>query len=334
MARLESFHYKEIDGWGEVCADSILERHGNELKLLWVYRNGITRELVLTGKEEEFIEELLKCDILSWDGKSYDYITEDCGSWFLDIVIDNKNIHCSGNGGYPVKFLDFCKLVMRHPNLSKKEEAYYNSDIKGTQIKPLLFSLYGWCEGYCDVDLEDILDYEYDKDRKCEMEKMKEEPVYLTRALLRFNMPYMYDEIIHLDLPKKELAIEILDHGMAPEAIIRSGKNGFKPVRCQRDNSCEKVIYSKGIKLSDDDIEALLPYCDMSEFEKYRYEDIDKDTIGYYDEGSWKEFKAYSDSAYPYIKWSNIRYTHSEDKKWPHEKLEEYIRKNLIGKDR
>lgn len=174
------------------------------------------------------------------------------------------------------------------------------------------------------------MDYEYDRLRKIMKKKITEKPIYLAKALYRLHAPYFYDEEVEIDLKNKRISYELLDCGMLPDAIIKSGKNGFKPVRCQGENHKEKVVYSKGKNISNYDYERLLSLCTAKDFEEYRYVDISKDSSGYYDEGAFVTFEAYSDSFYPYIKWDNIRCFHSGDKMLPHEKLMEYIFSNIL----
>lgn len=164
MERLRCLHYKITDAWGDMVADSILERHNEEIKLLWVFRSGRTKEIVLTGREDKFIEELMECDILSWDGKTFGIPFEDCGTWHLDLAFDDKHVHCNGCA-YPKNFFKFTTIIGLNNKDNKWEAEYINSLSKYVNVYEMgtIGSEY---ESYCDIDLEDILDYEDDKLKK------------------------------------------------------------------------------------------------------------------------------------------------------------------------
>ncbi|MBP9997201.1 MAG: hypothetical protein KBT19_08060 [Lachnospiraceae bacterium] len=170
MSRLKLFHYKVIDGWGNMGIDSILEISPTEIKILWTFENETTKETVLTGKEDEFIEGLLECNILSWNDIYYENCTEDCGSWFLDMAFDDKYIHCTGIGGYPKEFISFLKHVGLGDSLTKQMEDYYRLDIKHTkQIKGSQAWDYLYRGTYCDVSIEELAMFERDRIEKSKL---------------------------------------------------------------------------------------------------------------------------------------------------------------------
>lgn len=155
---------------------------------------------------------------------------------------------------------------------------------------------------------------------------MKKEK-YLTKILYRFHVPNWHDVIVYLDLEDMIIECELTDRGMVPDTIVKNGKSGFKPIRCQRENHKDKVVYSNSIKIGEYDFKRLRPLCVAKDFDDYRNADIYNCICGYYDEGVSVTFEAYSDSNLPYIKWNDIRYFHSEDNLWPYEKLWQYIYK-------
>lgn len=170
MSRLKSFHYKVVDAWGNMGTDSILEISPTDIKILWMFANGDRKETILTGVEDKFIEGLLECNILSWNNKSFENITEDCESWYLDITYDDKHIRCNGNGGYPKEYLNFIKYIGLHKDMSKQMEDYYRSDIKHTIAKTSSCSTLAW-DSYCDVSIEELAMFETDKLIKTELRK-------------------------------------------------------------------------------------------------------------------------------------------------------------------
>ena len=164
MRRLKLFHYKVVDAWGNMCIDSILEVSKKDIKILWTFANGTAKETVLTGKEDEFIEGLLECNISSWNDINFENGTEDCESWYLDIAFDNKYIHCTGSGGYPKQFVNFLRHIGLGHLLTKQMEDYYRLDIKHTkQIKESLTWDYLYRGTYCDVSIDELVMLEKDR---------------------------------------------------------------------------------------------------------------------------------------------------------------------------
>lgn len=155
MGRIKLFHYKVVDACKNMVLDTILEISPADTKILWVFADGETKETILTGREDEFISAILSCNILSWNGKSYENITENCGSWYLEIIFDDKHIRCSGYGGYPRGFNDFLKMIGY--TLAPDKEKYYISSAKHTRIKKLReeeMHVYG---SYCDINVDEFM---------------------------------------------------------------------------------------------------------------------------------------------------------------------------------
>ena len=94
-----------------------------------------------------------------------------------------------------------------------------------------------------------------------------------------------------------------------------------------------EVVFSYGIKLSESEMEKLLPYCKVADFEPYRYrpEDMsDPEVIGYRDEVELT-FRGVSDSCLPLLKIPMNLYYRRE---WPTEKLYKYLLFEYLKKNK
>lgn len=206
----------------------------------------------------------------------------------------------------------------------------------------------------------------YEKGRKTMQknkadERMNEIPVYFSKVefhecfwMFRKGMPYFGDEkIIFLDLVNRELSVQVIRTGQdlsnriysleagwrigypneeAKQMInIRTGKNGMKSIQVQANDMSSKVVLSKGIMLTDRQMEELLPYCNALEFEPFRNRKMsmkDPGYRGYRDEVTvW--FRGITDSYIPKIELP-MDYVFDEKHTWPSEKLYEYIVDKLI----
>lgn len=110
-----------------------------------------------------------------------------------------------------------------------------------------------------------------------------------------------------------------------PAKTMKSGKNEFKQSVLPDEQYHQKVAFSYGIKLSDEQMQQLLPYCNAVEFEPYRNKEMsmsDKGYIGCRDEVSL-HFVAITDSYIPKMEW--VRYYCDEEYIWPSERLYRYL---------
>lgn len=113
--------------------------------------------------------------------------------------------------------------------------------------------------------------------------------------------------------------------------VIRNEKTGFKPVLLKDEDYEAEVIFSYGIKLTLEQMEGLLPYCNALDFEPYRNKVMSMDDArfcGYRDEITIS-FKATSDSYLPIIELP-MDYVYEEAYIWPSEKLYRYIIKTFF----
>lgn len=176
------------------------------------------------------------------------------------------------------------------------------------------------------------------------------EPVYFSKVEFRDRIGYgKTHSVILLDLVQKELSYQVFEWEKQMPAIsgsesyeidgdqykidintpaktIKSGKNKFKQSLLVDEQYNQKVAFSYGIKLSDEKMQQLLPYCNAIDFEPYRNKEMsmsDEGYIGYRDEVSLR-FTAISESCIPKMEW-DMRYYYDEEHIWPSERLYRYI---------
>lgn len=111
-----------------------------------------------------------------------------------------------------------------------------------------------------------------------------------------------------------------------PAKVIRNGKTNFTD-KVIMDNSFEdEVTFSYGIKLTEEQMTELLPYCNALDFEPFRDRKMnynDKGMIGYRDEVDLR-FRGISDSYLPLLELP-MDYYYDEEHIWPSEKLYRYL---------
>lgn len=171
------------------------------------------------------------------------------------------------------------------------------------------------------------------------------------------GMPIWGDEkIIFLDILNQELSVQVIrteqdlsNRVYAMEAGWRLGrpnedakrmldicvgKNGMQKVKVRAEDISSKVIFSKGIKLSDEEMRELLPYCNALDFESFRDGEMSMDDPGYrgYRDEITMWFRGITDSYIPKIELP-MEYVYDEKHIWPSERLyqllwEKYIKDN------
>lgn len=112
--------------------------------------------------------------------------------------------------------------------------------------------------------------------------------------------------------------------------LMRNGKTKFKPVLLEDDSDERVITFSKGIRLSNKDMEVVLPYCNVDLFEPYvgrRMSMDDPGFAGYRDEVRMR-FEATSYYGTPHIKLP-MDYFYDEKHTWPTERLYECIIKTF-----
>ena len=172
--------------------------------------------------------------------------------------------------------------------------------------------------------------------------------------MFRKGMPVWGDEkIIFLDIPKRELSVQVIRTGQnlsnkiySIEAgwrlgypnenvkqmlSMRAGKNGFQQVQVQTKDTSSKVIFSEGIELCEEQMEELLPLCNALDFEPFRNREMSMDDPGYrgYRDEVTMWFRGITDSYIPKIELP-MELLYDEKHTWPSEKLYQYIWENFL----
>lgn len=184
-------------------------------------------------------------------------------------------------------------------------------------------------------------------------------PVYFSKIEYVESIGYgRRNSVILLNLVEKELSYQVFEekrqmpviqgieteiwfgkehtYGVSyPARIVRNSQTGFKDklLKC---NFCEKnVVFSKGFKLKNNQIKAILPYCNALDFEPYRNREMsmnDEGYAGYRDEVSLK-FRAITDDYIPMIELP-MSYYYDKEHIWPSEKLYKYIITNFFSNNK
>lgn len=193
------------------------------------------------------------------------------------------------------------------------------------------------------------------------IQKHMEFPVYFTKIefhdsfwLFQKGMPVWGDEkIIFLNIPQKELSVQIIRTGQdltnkiyAVEAgwrigypneedkcmiRLRTGKNGMRTVEAEAVDETSKVIFSQGIHLTEEQMEKLLPYCNALDFEPFRNREMSMKDPGYrgYRDEHIMWFRGITNSYIPKIELP-MDYVYDEKHTWPSERLYQYLMDSLI----
>ena len=170
--------------------------------------------------------------------------------------------------------------------------------------------------------------------------------------MFRKGMPVWGDEkIIFLDLPKQELSVQVIRTGqdfsnavykaeigwrlgypneeVKQMVNMRVGKNGIQHIQVQANDTSSKVIFSKGVKLTDEQMKGLLPLCNALDYEPFRNRKMSMDDPGYrgYRDEHTMWFRGITDSYLPKIELP-MDYVYDEKHTWPSERLYGFIRQN------
>lgn len=189
----------------------------------------------------------------------------------------------------------------------------------------------------------------------------KQTPIYFSKIEFREAL-WMYknerpawgdERRIFIDLVNKELSFQVLRTGpdMAsriytyetsymlgvpedenrPTRIIHYGKNGQTSVKVFADITNTNVIDSRGIRLTDEEMTDLLPYCNAIDFEPYRGREMSMDDPGYrgYRDEITVTFTGITDSYIPKLDLP-MDYVYDKKHEWPSERLYEFIYEKYI----
>ena len=165
-----------------------------------------------------------------------------------------------------------------------------------------------------------------------------------TSSILLLNIPEKELSYQEFDWKRQMPAIEGLrtekfgerewtDHIAMPAVKMRNGKTGFKVETLIDEEYEQEVVFSYAVKITDEQMEDLLPYCDAAEFEPFRDRKMSMDDegfIGYRDEVQLF-FRAVTDSYIPLLELP-MEYYYDEAHIWPSEKLYRYLVRNFFDK--
>jgi len=182
-----------------------------------------------------------------------------------------------------------------------------------------------------------------------------DKPIYFTKVLFEeVDHGYMWPKrVTLLNLAEKELSLQLIDHkyqmpaGIKAEVfsvgkthyamehyvsakIVRNARNNYEPLLLEDNIRTEEVIFSWAIKLTDKQMEELLPYCNALDFEPYRGRKMSMDDEGYigYRDEIITSFTGITDSYIPLLELP-MNYYYDEQHIWPSEKLYRYIIKTF-----
>lgn len=184
----------------------------------------------------------------------------------------------------------------------------------------------------------------------------KQEPVYFSKIEYVEWVGYGIEKsIIFLDLENRELAYQVLKpkrmempaiqgiktigagdysytyDASCPARVIKNGKTNFERKMIQADTDRCEVVFSDGMKLNEEQMKEILPYCNALDFEPYRGRKMsmsDEGYIGYRDEIS-TYFTAVTNSYIPKLELP-MDYYYDEQHIWPSEKLYRFLIKTFF----
>lgn len=176
-----------------------------------------------------------------------------------------------------------------------------------------------------------------------------ENPIYFSKVEFQEYIGITRKSCLLLNLVEKELSYQVFERKQQMPAIegvgfIECGEKNYSyefglPARIisnEKTNFHSKLfkselyedteIFSYGIKLTDEQVFELLPYCNAVDFEPFRNREMsmkDDGYIGYRDEVQMR-FRAITNSHIPLIELP-MNYYYDEQHIWPSEKLYRYL---------
>ncbi len=166
------------------------------------------------------------------------------------------------------------------------------------------------------------------------------------------------DSIILLNLPERELSYQVFKWKYQAPAIqgieteewndrlhyfdtrypakwISSQGTNFKPTLYKDEYYEQEVIFSYGIKLTERQMEQLLPLCNALDFEPFRNREMILGEEGYcgYRDGVRVQFRGITNSYISLLELP-MYYYYDNEHIWPSEKLYRHIIKNIFDKQK
>lgn len=120
-----------------------------------------------------------------------------------------------------------------------------------------------------------------------------------------------------------------------PARVMKNGKTDFQRQLIKADEDRYEMIFSDGIKITEEQMKKLLPYCNALEFEPYRNRKMsmnDEGYMGYRDEIS-TYFTGITNSHIPKLELP-MDYYYDEEHIWPSEKLYRYLIRRFYQDDK
>ncbi len=116
---------------------------------------------------------------------------------------------------------------------------------------------------------------------------------------------------------------------------ISSEKTNFKPALFKDEHYEQEIVFSYGIKLTEQQLEKLLPLCNALDFEPFRNREMVMGEDGYcgYRDEVRVQFRGITNSHIPLLELPMYYYYDSEHI-WPSEKLYHHIIKNIFDKQK
>ena len=120
-----------------------------------------------------------------------------------------------------------------------------------------------------------------------------------------------------------------------PAKKMKNGKTCFKTEFLVDDVYEQEVVASYAIDITKEQMEELLPYCDVFDFEPYRNKKMSMDDEGFvgYGDEVHLYFRAITDSYIPLLELP-MDYYYDEEHIWPSEKLYRYLVKKFFGENK
>ncbi len=176
-----------------------------------------------------------------------------------------------------------------------------------------------------------------------------EKPIYFSKVEFQEYIGITRKNCLLLNLLEKELSYQVFNYKKQmptiqgiefeewygkeysydisyPARIVKNEKTNFQPKLFKTEQYEQEVVFSYGIKLTDEQVSKLLPYCNALDFEPFRNREMsmkDDGYVGYRDEVQMR-FRAITNSHIPLIELP-MNYYYDEQHIWPSEKLYRYL---------
>lgn len=142
MSRLGVFRFYWCDAWySKGWGYNAILTSGEKGTWIDVLVDGVPERINITDREDKFIDDLKKCNILEWNEKYYvNPNIFDGYMWELITSFDSNYIKTRGSNGYPPQFELFISILHNKWGLSKakidsQKGFSITKESKGTEVK-------------------------------------------------------------------------------------------------------------------------------------------------------------------------------------------------------